>query len=417
MFKRRSLPPLFSMLFCMSTMHAMVFDNRFFPLYSQPFLSHIQATWEYSLRAAFWGSRHSFGGGIEETMVEGDSLPLFRIDGPYDQVLLDKALQDAHITSGSLFRSDMRTISSLPYRPQGQLSLKGLVFESFLRLGSSFGLGISMLAGKVKSHLELERDCGRPFSLGEEEEILLVNKKIHETLGLKPPCYSAPVFGDIDLYARWYTTRDYWYRINHLDVGLDLGLLIPTAPAVDINNPASIPIGGNKHFGMYGAFEGTFVLKEDVTVALLLRVNKRFARTSVQRMPFNGEPLNYGVLTGCARVNPGPTVIFSPRVQLDGLRDGLGLNVAYFLVYHFKDHWTDMRKDKSAPANIEALESRSIWGSDYFSVTAYYDFGYDKPHAWCAPIISLTVDVPFQGAVTQRVSKTHGISLRIESRL
>ena len=77
----------------------------------------------------------------------------------------------------------------------------------------------------------------------------------------------------------------------------------------------------------------------------------------------------------------------------------------------------DKRADKRVPAHICQLANHSSWGSDYLSIGAFYDFGYDKDAAKHAPIISLFVDVPFHGLVAEYTSRTHSVSLRIESRL
>lgn len=398
-------------------LHAMVYDNRFWPLYREPFFSLKSGYFEYGLRAVFMGSSNQFPQSVEESLMVGDELPLFRIFGPYDEFVLDKALQGAGITTESVLRSDLRSLGEIGWLPNGKIGLKGGVIELFAPFGCWGGIGASFLIAKVNSHIDLDLACGTPLAPGDRQEIILANKKIHNILGLTPPCYSGLVFGDVDLYLRWNVIRDYWHKLHHVDMGFNLGVMIPSAQGDHINNPAFIPVGGDKHWGIYGAFEGTFVLKEDLAVGLLLRVNKRFARTSNQRMPFLNEPTNYGVLTGALRVDPGVTVIFEPRFQMNGLRDGLGFNVAYVLVHHFDDKFEDRRCDKTVPANLALLKTRSSWGTDYFSVTALYDFGYDCDDASCAPIVSFTVDIPFKGAVAKRASKTHSVSLRIESRI
>lgn len=229
------------------------------------------------------------------------------------------------------------------------------------------------------------------------------------------------MFGDIDAYLRLHFVRDYWHKCRRVDMGVNLGFLIPTAQKFNFRNPAFVPLGGDKHFGMYGAFDGTFVLKEDFIVGLLVRGSKRFARTDYIRMPVFTEPLNYAVLTGLARVNPGWTAVFSPRFQLTGVREGLGFNIAYFLIWHGRDSVTDQRSSEeiaqTAPANTCIIEERSSWGQDYMSISAMYDFGYEKDNGQSSPILSLTVDIPFKGLIAKQAPKTHGISLRIESRI
>lgn len=399
------------------SLHAMVYDNRFWPLYPQPFFSNQNVVWDYAGRAVFWGSDDAFGSSLGDDLHEDDETPLFQLYGRYDQVKIDAALRKAGIITTSLLRSDMRRVDKIPWNTFGKINAKGAVFESFLHLGSYFGIGGSYVFGKVNSHLQLERSrressLSSSLSPGDEQELVLLNQKIDELLHLTAPSYSRFSSGDLDLYARFHVVRDYCHKFRRIDAGVNLGFLIPTASEIPLNNPAALSLGGPKHFGMYGAFDGTFILKEDLTFGLLLRLSQRFSKVACHRMPIADEPINYGAVVGLARVTPGLTIIFSPRIQLDGLRDGLGVNVAYQLVYHKEDEWEPFIK-----ANYRAIERRSSWGSDYMSVSAFYDFGYDKDCAKNAPILSMTVDVPFEGLVTKRVSKTFGVSLRIESRL
>lgn len=399
------------------SVHAMTYDNRFWPLFREPFFSFQDATFDYGVRALFMGSHRMYAQSVEEALMFGDEHPLYRLYGLYDEVVLDKALRDAGITQDSLFRSDLQTMSNAHWAQHGKISLCGGVIEAFLNVSQAVGIGTSLLLAKVNAHVDLEPNFDRGLTPGDAQELMLANKKMHDLMGLTAPCYSNFTAGDVDLYLRFHAKRDYWCRIHHLDVGCNLGFLIPTAKKASIYNPAAIALGADGHFGMYGEFEGRFVLKDDIAVGLLFRVSKRFARTSVQRMPLLTEPTNYGVLVGPARVSPGVTLVFEPRLELTGLRDGLGVNVAYILTHHFEDSWSDRRSDQKMPANIALLQERSSWGSDYVSVSALYDFGYEREDSLIAPILSLTVDIPFKGAATKRVSKTHAISLRIESRL
>lgn len=406
----------------LSSLHAMVYDNRFWPLYPQPFFSNQNVTWDYAGRAVFWGADNAFGSQlgdeVQDNFHEDEDMPLFQLYGRYDQVKIDKALRQAGIITTSLLRSDMRVnrnFESIPWNMFGKINTKGAVFETFVHLGQYLGIGGSYVFGKVNSHLQLERNRRESLptlSPGDEQELVLMNQRMSELLHLTTPSYSHFSSGDLDLYARFHVVRDYCHKFRRFDAGVNLGFLIPTASHIPLNNPAALSLGGYNHFGMYGAFDGTFVLKEDLTFGLLFRLSQRFSKTACHRMPIANEPINYGAVVGLAKVSPGLTIIFSPRIQMDGLRDGLGINVAYQLVYHKADEWEPL-----VCANQRAIERRSSWGSDYMSVSAFYDFGYDKDCARTAPILSMTVDVPFEGLVTKRVSKTYGVSLRIESRL
>lgn len=409
-------------------MQAMVFDNRYVPLIAQPFFSNKDCVWDYGVRGIFFGSKKTLNPDIAS--LSGDELPLFVINGAYDMTILDRALQRAHITNQSLLNPTLQAIPTIPWRQEGKLSFQGVAFETFVNVTDYFGLGGSIIGGKMDAHLELELDGN--YSPGDRQEIFDANTRIHELLNLCPPCFDKGEFGNIDLYMRFHAVREYWHKFHRIDLGFNFGFLIPTGNNLFVANPAAVPLN-NPYFGIYGAFDGTLVLKEDFIFGLFLRANKRFGRTVTTRMPvemaidgvnpvnYPAEPLNYGTLVGPAHITPGWTLIFSPRFEITGLRDGLGFNIAYVLTKHWKDTIQDRRSAEaisaSAPANTCIMEKLSSWGSDYLSFAALYDFGYDKLHAHYAPIVSLIVDIPVKGLVAERVMKTHGISLRIESRI
>lgn len=403
--------------------NTMVFDNRYVPLILQPFFANKDAVWDCGVRGIFFGSQKTLNPDISS--FSGDEIPLFDINGAYDEIVLDQALQKAKVINQSLLRPDLLAFNSIPWRQNGKLSFQGLVFETFVHLTSYLGIGGSIIGGKMDAHLELELG-NVTLAPGDLQEVINVNTQIHQLLGLRPPCYDHGEFGNIDLYLRLHAVREYWHKLHRIDIGANFGFLIPTGQTHTIYNPAFIPLA-SPYFGIYGAFDATCVLREDLTIGFLLRANKRFARTLITRMPVAGldnarhEPLNYGVLVGPARITPGWTLIFSPRLEITGLRDGLGFNIAYVLTKHWRDTICDARSSEaiaaSAAANTGVMETLSSWGSDYVSVAALYDFGYDKHNAHFAPIVSLIVDIPFKGLVAKRVMKTHGISLRIESRI
>ncbi len=159
----------------------------------------------------------------------------------------------------------MRTLTSQPWRPLGHIRFTGLVYEGELQLGKHGILGASLVAGEIHSNLDLSIVLERTLPPGDLKELLLSNKALHDALKLCPPCYSEGYL-ETSICTVGYTLRvTTGIQIKKLDVGLNLGLLIPTAPAADLYNPAAVPLGGNKHPGMYGEFRGGFLLKEDAT--------------------------------------------------------------------------------------------------------------------------------------------------------
>ena len=69
--------------------------------------------------------------------------------------------------------------------------------------------------------------------------------------------------GDIDLISASWRLLGICLKFRSIQVGGRLGVLIPTAKPRNIHYPASIPFGGDRHWGIYGAIDAIFELKED----------------------------------------------------------------------------------------------------------------------------------------------------------
>jgi hypothetical protein len=286
-------------------------------------------------------------------------------------------------------------------------------------LNHYISMGGSLYVGDRQAHAhQLFINETLKLSPADITELRASNLALQRLLNLVPLCEHAAVFGDTDLFIKGRVTADYWCKIHHLDVGLRFGTWLPSGTQASFTDPVSLPIGGNGHLGFYGQLDGMFLLNDTISAGFSLNVSKRLPKTATHRLPLLTEPTNYGALIACATVSPGVTVAFNPYVQIGGIREGLGLMAGYFLVHHTTDYWSVSDEiNKQYSPNLKILEGGSSWGSDHFSVAAWYDFGFEKPDATSAPIVSLIVDIPWKGPVTERVTKAHAISLRIESRL
>ncbi len=392
-------------------------DNRFLVpfLERKPFIAH-HPNFLWSIQPFFMSADSAYD-------EHSDDKGLFDF-GFQDYLLryLDDALLTSKRTSTSLVKSDWRSVlTSGPYLMGGCLHGLGVAFNAFWPFCEHWGLGARTALMQIDTALETTIDYPMFESVIQgpgdvrERELTLLQEKIHQALGLVPPVWSSFSASDTEIYAKLYTVRDYEYKCQYVDAGIALGAVLPTAQSRDINNPASIPCGGD---GLWGLFLETTIdatLKENWWLSLLLRFQQRFARTAIHRMPVGKEPVNYGALVGPARVNPGFTFIFSPYLMFENIRGGLGLRLGYTLVRHFCDSWTDCRPDRLIPANVEALNRESIWGIGHVHCGMFYDLCHGRRNHALMPIISLTVDIPVDWFVSERSMKTYGVSLAVES--
>ncbi len=390
------------------SLQAMVFDNRFLPLFLKPFIRRLDAPSHFRLQPFFMQADR----GISEL----SRLNIPDIYGPYDLVNLSQALVDKGFANP--LRSDFIARAALPWGRRGRIDAQGLAFLYEQYLGKCFSVGINALFAHVSSRHEfLVRDEIAKLPIGDREYLFAVKEKIHRELGIVPALYSHTGLGDIDLYLRFGSWWDYTLKFRRVEGGIKAGLLIPTASATPLANPAAIPLGGEKHWGAYIGLESEVEVKEDMRVGIMARAIKRFSRTSLQRMPVADEPSNYGALIAPLKVDPGWTFVFNPTFSLEGLREGFGVAAQYTLVAHLRDRFTDMRPEKERQlleTKLGPVAARSSWGMEYVTIGAFYDFGKVRECPTLIPKISAYWDSPVNWLVSKRSSKTNSVSLMIE---
>lgn len=387
-----------------STCLSMVFDNRFMPLMQRPWIapddgrSHV--------------STHLFG--VRATRAYnslGAEAPLPDMYGSFD---LGKIAQGI-VNLG--FQNPIKTEwqgATIPWALEGKLQGQGIDLEWQKAITQYVSIGGSFLVLRLSSWYNFvlnEKDCTLHPRASELQELEDLRLSILRQIGVCGDCSVQHGFGDTDLYVRVGNYWEYACKFRSIQVGGRLGLLIPTGKHQNIHYPSSIPFGGNGHWGIYGAADALFELKEDWKVGLYLRINQRFARTQCHRVPTECEMDNYAALQTDVRVRPGTTFVFSPYVDFECLRDGLGVRVFYVLTKHWADRWSICQQDEK---KYKDFIKRTEWGSDYFSVNVFYDFGKVKPNRTVYPILTFCWDIPQSVLIANAVAKTDRISLGVE---
>jgi hypothetical protein len=392
-------------------------DNRFLVnyLFYKPFIRQDASSHGIRYSAQLYGmfANSSWCGAGDQ------NTGLFDIFGCYDSNELDQALQAAGRTTSSLFRSDFQTfLGPIRWNIAGRFDAFGAAFNFYWAFHDNVALGIDGGVIHVNSRMNMIRNRellrGVLLGPGDEKEIFLTNELIKTYLKTEPGMWTTTALTDFELYVRFFHTGDYRHRLKRYDIGAQLGVYLPAAPERNIFNPASIPIGGDRHWGMYGELNAYCILKEDVEAGAQFRVGKRFSRTSLQRMPVLNEPTNFGAIIAPANVDPGITIGFVPWVTLEGIRDKLGFRFSYAIIFHDNDRWS-VPSDLVPQPNIDLLCQRSRWMREYVMLGLFYDFAPDSECHDYYPTLSLTWDMPVNGLVTQNVFKTQGVSLILEA--
>lgn len=402
---------------------AMIFDNRYFPLYVKPKFRNISEPSNLMSQTFFMYADRSFGTIREIGLPEINGIHSevnSETEAAYNQSEVARSIVVSGRSNTNPLRSDLQN-RSIPWDREGIMMAEGLAFywEQAINCNWSFGLiGLFMNYSNSQEflfndHCLNENGVNNTATQGEKDYLFLVNQRMSNLLNLQAPVASQIAFGDVDFYLRLGDWWEYTYKFRKIDAGIRLGGIIPSAPMRDINNPASLPIGGNGHWGIYGAVDAELELREDLVLGLYSRISKRFPRTCVYRMPALKEPSFYGSLVGQARVNPGVTFAFAPYGRIECLREALGFGLGYTLVVHQQDKWTDLRIDQTVPANLENVINQSKWRAEYLTISAFYDFSKFKDYPNLSPILMLTWDMPMERN-SRYVYQTNSVSLILQ---
>lgn len=397
---------LLVMAFVSTSSFAMVFDNRFLPLFQHPWLGI------GGMQSNFWmnGMIATASSAINDQQATIGIPELF---GQFDQ----QQYGNAFVCAGrpNPLRSDWQGPEKIEWKQNGKIQMQGFALGWQQLIIPYLSIGGTWAFMHVNTREEFKLGTTNLF-LGPGDHLQLdqIRRSMFSSVGINAGESTQNGSSDIDAYLRVGNTWDYQYKMKQIDVGLNLGLLVPTGVKHDINKPSSIPFGGNGHWGFYAAIDALFELKDDLKFGFLARVSKRLPRTSCQRMPVNNEPYILGVETGLARVNPGVTGVFAPYIVLENLRKGFGASVQYLLTAHGEDEWRDERPDKSVPVRLGLVEENSAWASDYASVNIFYNFGEVKTFKRFDPVLSLRWDIPAVLFVAKNMIRTHKISFGIE---
>lgn len=388
--------------------HAMVFDNRYFPMMQKPYV-HVPGRMSHASMDFFvTTASHGFDASEHEVGIA-------EILGGYDQNKLANAFVAAGMTNP--LRSDWQG-GTIPWRIKGKLQSQGLGMSFQQRLCDYCKIGFYWAFMRVTSRHDFEYQANEGnlvLGNGDFLELDEARRSMHNQLGLSGDHSNRVGVCDIDAYMevgkRWERTL----KFRSVDMRFRLGGLIPTGTKRDRCVPTSVPFGGDGHGGLYGSGRVDFEIKEDWTTGIFLRLSKRFERTFAERLPAGDEHPLYGTLLRETSVKPGVTFVFSPYMIFENLREGLGMGLHYTLIKHAQDSVKDQCCDEnSATASIERFEKVSAWGSDYVTFNVFYDFGKVKPDRGFDPVAFFVVDMPLEAWATSRCAKTYKISLGVE---
>ena len=398
---------LFCFVFSFSLqMWAMVYDNRFFPLYGRPYTRTLCKSSSLFSDVMIISARNA-------SIDADETIPIPEIFGKFDQRNLARAL----IALGkSNPIPDMQ--GELPWIIKGKIQAEGLAFAWNQHIWKCFSCGMSWFFMHVMSrHLFKPIGATAQMDISEIQMLDETLRDMFECIGIAATKWSTTGISDIDLYFRCGNVWDYPYKFRRIDAGVKLGILIPSGVQRDVDNSASIPFGGDGHWGVYVSGDTEVELKEDWCLGLLLRVSQRFDKTKTRRLQVAQEKREhqlYGAIVGSVKREPGISYTFAPYLRIEDIREGLSFLIGYTISGHDNDRFIDRRVTRVPLSSIGDLNVRSDWIQEYMTINLYYDFAKIKITDCFKPIISFMWDFPVEYFVADKVAKTHRISLGIE---
>lgn len=390
--------------------HGMVYDSRFFPLFPHPFIK--PDGYRSGLAVDYMMATAS-----SAINRRDDKTGIFELAGSFDLGQMATAYDIVYGPEIDPVSQEFRSIE-LPWHVDGKLQMQGFVISFNHYFCEQFSAGGSMTFMRVNSRQEFLFNRSQSNSSFYTPMLIeILDQQRRELLGLLGlENRSAQLgIGDIELFIRPSFYCEYAFKCRRVDIGLQLGILIPSGVKRELKAPTSVPFGGNGHFGFYADLDGLFELREDLKLGLLFRVIKRTPKTMCERLPVDGEPFIYAPMIGDVRINPGCTLVFSPWILIESLRKGFGIGAYYTLTKHEPDNWRTV-SGQSLPAEpkLFPVMQASTWASEYITLEAFYDFGKVATTRSFDPILSLRWDIPVALYVRSNVPKTQLVSLGVE---
>jgi len=395
-------------------------DNRFFPWLNEPIERNYNP-----LTGTPWGSFYADVEGFalhssEATSATDGDIGLFELGGRYDLNKVAQALES--IGRPNPLKAEWRG-QSIPFRLFGKLQgggIRVLLLKDFYPLAyyypaSYFSVGTYFQLLKTQTRLAFIFDQSNasivvdsPETRFELEQALI---QANKELCLCDTWWNQTSFGDLDIFIRFGNHWEYPRKFKAIDFDVRLGVLAPFGHIQDINNPASVPIAGNGHIGVYGQVDVEFELKDDLKVGAQIYLIQRFPRRGIFRAPHKDEPVNFGVIVDEFQVDPRMTFVANPYVLWQDLRDGFGLGLGYTFATHPGDIWSYVVQRPQVAARLDRVRRLSSWSSEYLSVYLMYDFARAVKAYSFAPCVRFIIDAPIHLLGARDVSQTIRVSM------
>ncbi len=393
--------------------HAGYWDNRFFPsMYPRPINRALDKSRSYlTVETFFMDANRGYGDDANPKQGIPD------LYGSFDFIKLNNAgiaIGGTNFLRPSWQVADTKMVWSSVGKIQAAGA--GVRFEGAITKHLSLGGAVDVMHVASTQRFFLPQDVARRFNVvsqSDKNEIDEDRRALLEFLGLRDTTYSAAGFSDTVLYLRVGGGREYIAKCRQASIGFTIGALVPTGKKRVIDNPASVPFGGDGHAGYLIGVDTQLELKEDMWFGCMVYVSDRFDRVEERRLPVEGESVLFGATRGNVSVSPGVSAFFSPSLRMNDVQNGFGFELQYVYGFHKGDVWTDQRENKTIPINFSKIYETTRFSTDYVFLNLFYELSRVVPSIRAEPVLALLADFPVSFMGPKFVAKTYRLALSL----
>lgn len=421
----------FVLFFSAVNLNAMVADNPFFPLFPRLYTGAHKNEYSISADMVFMAGGEAYSAvpsaNAADRIIGYPALFGKRMDkeGHIDLNEVDAAIKQLN-NSNTLFTGPFISGRNADINIAAHLQAQMVSFAGNIPVTANFSAGWSAFFMRTigEARISLNLDAAERLGMTESSTVagtkVITNQgqmefvdnlsRIQKKLDMNDNVWRQFGSGDIVLYGSWYLSEPYTWKCRVVDFSLSAGLMIPVGPQSTLDNIASVPFGGQGHWGFFAMPHLELELRDDLKVGMMTRLSKRLAKKRNMRVPILEESPLFAPYKADIFVNPGVTFSVSPYIVFEHVRSGFGLELRYTIGYHESDEFEDARISKTQEMKLMNLIPYSTWKQEYGTIKIIYDMCYEKDVRF-RPVFNVTWDIPMNYMTGENFGKTHAISL------
>lgn len=350
------------------------------------------------------------------TALPNYTLPFFQETGGH--AWLDRELVFSARSSVSMYAATIR--AQLPLWQHGMC-----------------GVSVPLMHIEARQRYDFPANPTTQYSYADGEQVRRLGRRLHSDIGLKSGDWQVDGLGDMTVWGEYQRTASYWGPLRTASLSGRVSLGIPTGRHRSERFAASVPFGGNGHWGLGLTVQPAAEVKENIFFQVPLTVAWQAPRSLVTRIPVYDEPAIFSALKGAVRIKPGLSLRLDPKLTFSHVMgiDNLHCSVTFAYTRHFADTWEDIRTENmissyltrdTLPVTTATMAQKYIndriaeveqkkkdsskWSSAYLVWDALYELRDVFPTAKHAPVLRATYEHCITG---YRAGRTNQLSVQV----